>query len=414
MFRNYLITAYKVLLRRKFFSFVNIFGIALTLAVITVVIAMLQNVVQPLGAEARAENYLGVRDLMITNEEQTSTSSWAIGYRFLETQVMPLETPDRIAFFAEPREGTVFVRGQKVSPRVVRANHEYWNVLAFDFRDGRPFANDEVSSASRVAVINEAMQVALFDGNPAVGKRFDLDGMTFEVIGVVANEPETRLDAFGEIWIPYTATATDGWRKNWIGPFSALLYAEDRDRLPVIRDEFTARLETFVHDDPEEWSIAKATANSKLEALAREFLDRRFAEDSRVGLFFGAVFAAMVAFMFLPTINLINLNVSRILERAGEIGVRKAFGASTRTLVGQFLVENLVLSFVGGILGVILGFALLAFIESTGMIAYAQFQFDVGTVLAAFAMIVVFAVLSGLYPALRMARMHPVGALRRG
>ena len=55
--------------------------------------------------------------------------------------------------------------------------------------------------------------------------------------------------------------------------------------------------------------------------------------------------------MTLPAINLINLNLSRILERASEIGVRRAFGARRGTLLGQFLVENIVLTFVGGILG---------------------------------------------------------------
>ncbi len=53
---------------------------------------------------------------------------------------------------------------------------------------------------------------------------------------------------------------------------------------------------------------------------------------------------AALLFMLLPTVNLVNLNVSRIMERASEIGVRKAFGASSRTLVGQFVVENLVLT----------------------------------------------------------------------
>ena len=51
--------------------------------------------------------------------------------------------------------------------------------------------------------------------------------------------------------------------------------------------------------------------------------------------------------MLLPAVNLVNLNISRIMERASEIGVRKAFGASSRTLVGQFVVENLVLTLVG-------------------------------------------------------------------
>ena len=55
--------------------------------------------------------------------------------------------------------------------------------------------------------------------------------------------------------------------------------------------------------------------------------------------------------MLLPTVNLVNLNVSRMMERASEIGVRKAFGASSRTLVGQFVVENVALSLIGGAVG---------------------------------------------------------------
>ena len=64
-------------------------------------------------------------------------------------------------------------------------------------------------------------------------------------------------------------------------------------------------------------------------------------------------FLVMLALLFLliPTVNLVNINISRIMERASEIGVRKAFGAPARTLVGQFLVENLLLTFVGGLSG---------------------------------------------------------------
>ena len=64
--------------------------------------------------------------------------------------------------------------------------------------------------------------------------------------------------------------------------------------------------------------------------------------------------------MLLPTVNLVNINLSRILDRASEIGVRKAFGASSRTLVGQFVVENLVLTLIGGAIGLLLAAAVLA------------------------------------------------------
>ena len=73
-------------------------------------------------------------------------------------------------------------------------------------------------------------------------------------------------------------------------------------------------------------------------------------------------------FMLLPAVNLINLNVSRILERASEIGVRKSFGASSRTLVGQFVVENIVLTTVGGALALLLATFILAWVSATGLL----------------------------------------------
>ncbi len=116
--------------------------------------------------------------------------------------------------------------------------------------------------------------------------------------------------------------------------------------------------------------------------------------------------------MLLPAVNLVNLNTSRIMERASEIGVRKAFGASSRTLVGQFVVENLVLTLVGAAVGFVVAALLLQVINASGMIQYAQLQlnyriFGWGVLLA-----VAFGLLSGVYPAWRMSRLHPVLALK--
>jgi putative ABC transport system permease protein len=116
--------------------------------------------------------------------------------------------------------------------------------------------------------------------------------------------------------------------------------------------------------------------------------------------------------MLLPAVNLINLNTSRIMERASEIGVRKAFGASSRSLVGQFVVENLVLTLVGAALGFVASAWLLRAINDSGVIQYAELAlnyriFGWGVLLA-----VLFGLFSGVYPAWRMARLHPVQALK--
>jgi putative ABC transport system permease protein len=117
-------------------------------------------------------------------------------------------------------------------------------------------------------------------------------------------------------------------------------------------------------------------------------------------------------FMLLPTVNLVNLNVSRIMERASEIGVRKAFGASSRVLVGQFLVENVVLTLVGGALGLAGSVWLLWLVNRSGLILYADLQLNHRIFLTGLGLAVFFGIMSGVYPAWRMSRLHPVQALK--
>jgi putative ABC transport system permease protein len=81
----------------------------------------------------------------------------------------------------------------------------------------------------------------------------------------------------------------------------------------------------------------------------------------------------MLLFMLLPALNLVNLNSSRIMERSSEIGVRKAFGATSSTLALQFIVENIVLTLLGGALGLILAYGVLQMIEASQVIEHAQF-----------------------------------------
>src|SRR5262249_44136613 len=113
-----------------------------------------------------------------------------------------------------------------------------------------------------------------------------------------------------------------------------------------------------------------------------------------------------------PTINLININISRILERSSEIGVRKSFGASSWTLVGQFIVENLVLTAIGGIFGFILTEVVLAMLNNSGLIPFAHFTLNFRIFGYGVILIIFFGLLSGVYPAWRMSRMQPVLALK--
>jgi putative ABC transport system permease protein len=122
--------------------------------------------------------------------------------------------------------------------------------------------------------------------------------------------------------------------------------------------------------------------------------------------------AAALLFMTLPAINLINVNLSRVLERAPEIGVRRAFGATRSRLVGQFVVENLALTLVGGTIAAVLASLVLAAVTASGVIPYARLGVNVRVLLWGLLASLVFGLLSGVLPAWRMSRLHPVEALR--
>ena len=187
-----------------------------------------------------------------------------------------------------------------------------------------------------------------------------------------------------------------------------------------IKEEFRERMRRVEFID-KEYNKMAAVPETALERAAGRFLAgpiRQLTtdEDGQLHLarFWAAATLLILFFMLLPTMNLVNLNVSRIMERASEIGVRKAFGATARTLVGQFVVENVALTLVGGLLGFVLAYAVLGALTSSGLVPYAHFQMNVRVFLAGMALAVVFGVVSGTYPAWRMSRLHPVAALSGG
>src|SRR4029079_2215998 len=106
---------------------------------------------------------------------------------------------------------------------------------------------------------------------------------------------------------------------------------------------------------------------------------------------------AALLFMLLPTVNLVNLNVSRILERASEIGVRKAFGASSRALVGQFVTENLLLTLVGGALGLLGSLGVLWLLTRSETRPVAVLHLHVCQCLQALGAPILFGMISGVY-----------------
>jgi putative ABC transport system permease protein len=184
--------------------------------------------------------------------------------------------------------------------------------------------------------------------------------------------------------------------------------------IPEAKRALAERRARFESPDPRRWTQLHAPLDTHFEREARSLFGGHDEEVDHSGKLLGALGLLVAFFLLLPTVNLVNLNVIRILERASEIGVRKSFGATGRTLVGQFLVENLVLTALGAALGLAAAPLVMAALSNSVLLPQAQLHMNPVVALWGLVLAVALGVISGVYPAWRMSRLHPVRALKGG
>lgn len=408
MLRSYLKLAWKVLLRRKFFTFASLFGVAFTLLVLTVGAALLDHVFAPHAPETRMSRTLGVYGLAMTGEHGTRTGF--AGWAFIDKYMRDLPGAEKVAVTEFQHEVASYVGDRKVLSYLKRTDGAFWQVLDFDFVEGQPYTDDDFRKARPLAVINETTRDRFFGGGTAVGKTIELDRQRFRIVGVVRDVPFLRLVPFSDVWVPLTTSPSDSYKSEYVGGLIALVLA-DPAKMDDLRREFAARVEAARPPDTHDFQRFNGGLETLFEFASRMFFSPRL-EAAHPLVLAGVLTALALLFMMLPAINLVNLNLSRILERSGEIGVRKAFGASSRTLIGQFLVESLVLSLLGGAVGFLLSALVLGALNGAGVIPYAQLSLNPRVFLWGLLFAAVFGLLSGVYPAWRMSRLPPVEALR--
>jgi putative ABC transport system permease protein len=412
MLRNYLLTAYKVFMRRKLFTAINLGCIVLTLVVLMVITALLETAFFPTGVEGRSNRFLQVYGIRSVSLDRHAVRTTLMGYKSIDKYLKPMPGVERVSAFTVTTAVSVY-QGDQVSELDMRhVDADYWKILDFKVLAGRLPDESDDRNGRAVAVLNATTARKLFGGAPALalGRKINVSGQTLQVIGVVGDV--LHINAYADIWAPLATFESTGYLNEFTGNFAAMLLARDPADLPRIRREVARIAHGVVSDDPHTYAITQFWADSKLDVFARQLFDNQSDADSGAGTLLALIGGGMFVFMLLPALNLVNLNMGRVLERSTEIGVRKAFGATSAQLVGQLVVENIVLCLAGGLIALACTQGVLWWLASTQLIPYLEVTIDPAVFACGLLLALIFGLVSGVLPAWKMSRLDPVHALK--
>lgn len=438
MLLNYLKIAIKVLGRNKFFTFISLFGICFTLAILMLIVSYLQTelgnnapfknrskitMINSVSMKQMVTDTTMVIDSALVNNLMTydtsytyddrsrSTTSSSGSLKLFQEHFQNMESISNYSYNTSGETFNEYRNGAKIVLDVCSTDERFWQIFNFKFLEGSPYDAALFEQGAQVAVIHDDLAQQYFGKRSGlIGEEINMDGKDYEVIGVIKNPHHSNLDA--NIYVPTSTSKGYPWSDaSYVGGFTGIFLKKNSKTNKDVHEEIQFITSQISMDAVERYNKIEIFAKTPNENFAQNMIYHEEASKSwRQFLMILVGFISL--FIILPTLNLVNLNVSRILERSSEIGVRKAFGAHKSNIVFQFVFENVVLTILGGILGFIVAMVLIYLINDAGVLANIKLKMNVQFFAYGFLIILLFGIVSGFLPAYRMSRVHIVNALK--
>ena len=407
MLKNYFKIAIAVLKRRKFFTFISLFGISFTLTILIVLTAFVDNVTSPNYPEVDRDRSLYIFSISQKDTVHQGQMTGPASFYFLNRYAATLKTPAKVAISSMFASTNTYVNNNKLVIDMKYTNEDFWDVLQYKFLEGKPYSKQQINNGEHIAVITEDLKKQYFgDVATVVGKYIEADNVQYRITGVVKSVPITMMFSYADLFLPYTVSKSDWRTKTYLGNYMAILLANSKSDLPKIKAEYAA-VASKIPPENKDYTVLNTAAEDYLASFLS--LNNK---GNGVTILISVILGFALFIMLLPTLNLININISRIMERSSEIAVRKAFGASSKTLVWQFVVENIILTVIGAVIGLLISFIIIQIINSSNLIANIHLTINFTVLFYALLACLVFGLVSGVYPAWRMSKMQVVTALK--
>ena len=328
-------------------TWVTITGTALAIFLIMTVVMMQEVKTAPYSPESNRDRMLHWGMMSITHPDWGDGSSdGPMSYWAFKNIILPLKSAEEVTVYASmPTTHSAALRDKTpVKADVLGTDHRFFNVFDLQFTSGKPYDEAQYESGQPLAVVTENMARQLFgsDDDETVGKEFLLDMAPYKIVGIVRDVSPLADHAYADIW-------TNGY----MGSLSSTILARDADDFPAILaelDKIKADVNTQLKAGDGYQYIWRnrpyTTEKDAVSKWANVEPDLQQARRSRLIVY--------LILLIVPAINLSSMTQSRLKQRTAEIGVRRSFGCTRGRIIADIIAENLVMTLVAGIIGLLL------------------------------------------------------------
>lgn len=342
-------------------SAVTIIGTALSIFLIMVVVMLHQVNVMPFAPESNRDRFLHYTYISFGNTSwsdniEENNSNGPMSWKVVKELFYNLEEPEALtAYTVNSEVSSVGLPKQKPFAADMReTDADYFKVFDLKFVSGAPYSEADFEAGLPRAVIDENVSNRLFGTTDAAGREFLLNGGTYKVTGVVKPVSSLAKNAYAHVWV--NTTSGNGPKFDWAtmgGMYSVtMLLKDEAGAEAAVRDEFERRLDEYNKVVGEAgWKILNRNRPYTQEKTcagnsANVEPDENAARQRRI-----IIFAIL---LIVPAINLSSMTHSRLRRRVSEIAVRRAFGQTKLASVLSVINENLVITLIAGLLGLLL------------------------------------------------------------